>query len=262
MVVSNAASPVTGHVTAEVVGTVEGGEAEAEVVAEEEETDPATSVISQAILHATVLRNRAVTVEALEAAGEEEEIEHATDVNSPVILHVTVQMKVIRAVNVEGSEEAEVEEEVVLATTVIRLDILQEIAPMVAKEKSELVTSVDKLDTLQEIAPMVAQVNHEEEEEWTSLVTIVAALATFQEIVHQLKHQVVVAAAVAKIATAVDQLTIWPEIVQTKVTTKSSATAAMRWDTLQEIVHKKRLQLHDLLSRRCDVYDKCHLFNQ
>ena len=35
------------------------------------ETDPATSVISQAILHATVLRNRAVTVEALEAAGEE-----------------------------------------------------------------------------------------------------------------------------------------------------------------------------------------------
>jgi len=107
---------------------------------------------------------------------------------------------------------------------------------------------------------MVAQVNHEVEEEWTSLVTIVAALATFQEIVHQLKHQVV--AAVVKIATAVDQLTIWPEIVQTKVTTKLSATAVMRWDTLQEIAHKKRLQLHDLLSRQCDVYDKCHLLNQ
>jgi len=202
---------------------VEEVEAVAEVVvAEEEEIDPATIVSRQVILHVNALRNRPVTVEASEvAAEEEEEIDPATNVDSPVILHVNVQMK-NRRVAVEVSEVVEVEEEEeALATTVIRQDILQENALTVAKEKSALVTSVDSLDILQEIALMVAKVNHEEEEEWTiSLVTIVVVLATFQEIVHLQKHLAVAVANAAKIATAVDQLTIWPEIVQTKVMTK------------------------------------------
>jgi len=50
---------------------------------------------------------------------------------------------------------------------------------------------------------------------------------------------------------AADHLIIWLEIVQTKVmitpTQKSSATIAMRVDTLLEIALKSKLLLHDLL---------------
>jgi len=283
MVALNVVSLGTGRVTAKMVAMVE-EEAGAVVLAGVlvEETGLATSVISLVILHGTVLRNKLVIVKASEVAGEVEiepatdvnsqvilhanvqmkvlrvvtvvvlevaeeeevEIEPATDVNSQVILHANVQMKVLRVVTVVVLEVAEVEEEEVLATTVMRLDILQEIVQKGVNGKRDHVTSVDRLDTLQEIVKLAAKINLGEEEEGTSLVTIVVVLVTFQENVH-LNHQVVVV--VERIAIAVDHPTTWPEIVQTKVMTKSSATTAKSWDTLQEIAPKKKWQLHDLI---------------